>query len=69
MASSGRLGVDARSFGQRVSGYGFEWPGIGDEHLVAFAALPVDAGRRDPFDRLPVAQSRVEPQLVLTVDA
>jgi PIN domain nuclease of toxin-antitoxin system len=67
--SLGRLDVDTRSFSQRVTDYGFEWLEIGNEHLIALATLPVDADHRDPFDRLLVAQSRVEPLLLLTADA
>lgn len=67
--SLGRLEVDTKSFSQRVTDYGFEWLEIGNEHLIALAALPVDADHRDPFDRLLVTQSRVEPLLLLTADA
>lgn len=67
--SLGRLEVDTRLFSERVTDYGFEWLGIGNEHLIAVAALPVDADHRDPFDRLLVAQSRVEPLVLLTADA
>ncbi|MCL4184093.1 MAG: type II toxin-antitoxin system VapC family toxin [Burkholderiaceae bacterium] len=68
-ASLGRLEVDARSFSQRVTDYGFEWLEIGNEHLIAVAELPIDVDHRDPFDRLLVAQSRVEPLVLLTADA
>ncbi len=67
--SLGRLEVDTKSFSQRVTDYGFEWLEIGNEHLIALAALPVDADHRDPFDRLLITQSRLEPLLLLTADA
>jgi PIN domain nuclease of toxin-antitoxin system len=47
---------------------GFRWLPIRNAHLLAVADLETDGVHRDPFDRLLVCQSRVEPMLLLTVD-
>ena len=47
---------------------GFRWLPIRNEHLLAVAELESDGVHRDPFDRLLVCQSRVEPMLLLSVD-
>jgi PIN domain nuclease of toxin-antitoxin system len=39
-----------------------------DTHLLAVAELENDGEHRDPFDRLLVCQSRVEPMLLLSGD-
>jgi len=41
---------------------------IRNPHLLAVAELESDGDHRDPFDRLLVCQSRVEPMLLLSVD-
>ena len=48
---------------------GFRWLPISNVHLLAVANLESDGGHRDPFDRLLVCQSRVEPMLLLTADS
>ena len=47
---------------------GFRWLPISNAHVLAVAELETDGDHRDPFDRLLVCQSRVEPMLLLTVD-
>lgn len=42
---------------------------IGNAHLLAVGDLETDGVHRDPFDRLLVCQSRVEPMLLLTADS
>jgi hypothetical protein len=42
---------------------------IGNAHSLAVGDLETDGVHRDPFDRLLVCQSRVEPMLLLTVDS
>ena len=41
---------------------------IRNAHLLAVAELESGDEHRDPFDRLLVCQSRVEPMLLLSVD-
>jgi PIN domain nuclease of toxin-antitoxin system len=53
---------------------GFRWLQISYAHLLAVANLESDdvqqnGVHRDPFDRLLVCQSRVEPMLLLTANS
>ena len=68
-ASIGRLQVDLPELERLVPLQGFRWLPIRNEHLLAVAQLESDGVHRDPFDRLLVCQSRVEPMLLLTVDS
>ena len=67
-ASIGRLQVDLPELERQVPLQGFRWLPISNAHLLAVADLETDGVHRDPFDRLLVCQSRVEPMLLLTVD-
>jgi PIN domain nuclease of toxin-antitoxin system len=67
-ASIGRLQVDLPELERQVSLQGFRWLPISNAHLLAVGDLETDGVHRDPFDRLLVCQSRVEPMLLLTVD-
>ena len=51
-----------------VQAEGFQWLAISNEHLMEVARLETIEGHRDPFDRLLVAQSRVEPLLLFICD-
>ena len=64
----GRLSVDLTTLEQHVQAEGFQWLAISNEHLLEVARLETIEGHRDPFDRLLVAQSRVEPLLLFTCD-
>ncbi len=66
--SLGRLKVDLSEFEHQVSTVGFRWLPIRNAHLLAVAQLEHNGDHRDPFDRLLVCQSRVEPMLLLTAD-
>jgi PIN domain nuclease of toxin-antitoxin system len=66
--SMGRLRMDMEKFMGRIEADGFEWLDIKNAHLLAVSTLPVFADHKDPFDRLLVAQSLVEPLVFLTVD-
>lgn len=55
-------------FSAAVHAQGFLWLPTRNEHLLAVAGLPVFEDHRDPFDRLPVAQSLTEPLLLVTGD-
>ena len=67
--SMGRLKLDVNQFSDSIERQGFEWLEIKDAHLRAVATLPFIVDHRDPFDRLLVAQSMIEPLLLLTSDA
>ena len=66
--SLGRLDVDLGELEREVSRVGFRWLPLRNAHLLAVAELESDGDHRDPFDRLLVCQSRVEPMLFLTAD-
>lgn len=67
--SIGRLHVDLPELERQVTLQGFRWLPISNAHVLALADLPTDGVHRDPFDRLLVCQSRVEPMLLLSVDS
>ena len=72
--SIGRLQVDLQELERQVHLQGFRWLPISNTHLLAVADLESDGVQqngvhRDPFDRLLVCQSRVEPMLLLTADS
>ena len=66
--SLGRLELDLPELEALVPEQGFHWLPIKNAHLLAVAQLENDGNHRDPFDRLLVCQSRVEPMLLLSVD-
>lgn len=66
-ASSRKLPVDVPLFAQQVEEFGFLWLDIKNQHLLDIAALAVGA-HKDPFDRLLVAQARIEGLTLLTAD-
>ncbi len=66
--SLGRLQVDLPELEQQVPRQGFQWLPIRNNHLLAVAELERDDEPRDPFDRLLVCQSRVEPLVLLSCD-
>ena len=66
--SLGRLQVDLPELERQIPLQGFQWLPIRNAHLLAVAELPSGGDHRDPFDRLLVCQSRVEPMLLLSVD-
>jgi len=67
--SIGRLQVDLPELERQVPLQGFRWLPISNAHLLAVADLETEGVHRDPFDRLLLCQSRVEPMLLLTVDS
>ncbi len=66
--SRGRLRVNLPELERQVPLQGFRWLPIRNPHLLAVAELANEGEHRDPFDRLLVCQSRVEPMLLLSVD-
>lgn len=67
--SISRLQVDLQELERQVPLQGFRWLPISNAHLLAVGNLEPHGVQRDPFDRLLVCQSRVEPMLLLTVDS
>jgi PIN domain nuclease of toxin-antitoxin system len=67
--SLGRLRVNLADLEQQVPQQGFHWLPISNAHLLAVAELDHDGHHHDPFDRLLVCQSRVEPMLLLSLDS
>jgi PIN domain nuclease of toxin-antitoxin system len=66
--------VNLQELERQVPLQGFRWLPISNAHLLAVANLESDSVhrdgiQRDPFDRLLVCQSRVEPMLLLTADS
>lgn len=66
--SLGRLRVDLPELERKLPSLGFRWLPIRNSHLLAVAELENDGEHCDPFDRLLVCQSRVEPMLLLSAD-
>ncbi|MCP9923767.1 type II toxin-antitoxin system VapC family toxin [Synechococcus lacustris C3-12m-Tous] len=67
--SIGRLQVDLPELERQVPLQGFRWLPISNAHLLAVGDLKTDGVHRDPFDRLLVCQSLVEPMLLLTMNS
>jgi len=65
----GKLRVDLPELERHVPLQGFRWLPISNAHLLAVADLETTNGHLDPFDRLLVCQSQVEPMLLLTGDS
>jgi PIN domain nuclease of toxin-antitoxin system len=58
--------VDPRRFRRELLDHGYRELSVDGEHATAVADLPPH--HRDPFDRMLVAQARVEGMTLLTVD-
>jgi PIN domain nuclease of toxin-antitoxin system len=65
--ASGKLPISAPDFAAQMEDFGFRWLDIKNQHLLDVAAMPAGA-HKDPFDRLLVAQARVEGLTLLTAD-
>jgi PIN domain nuclease of toxin-antitoxin system len=65
--SAGKLPIDVTVFAAQVEQFGFRWLDIRTAHLLEIAGMPLE-DHRDPFDRLLVAQARVESLTLLTAD-
>jgi PIN domain nuclease of toxin-antitoxin system len=65
-AGLGRIALDPAELTEALEGGGFTPLPVTSSHAVAVATLP--SIHRDPFDRLLVAQSRVEHLSLLTHD-
>ena len=65
-AAVGKLSVPP-DFAERVTDSGVRLLGLSAEHGLAVADLPLH--HRDPFDRLLVAQARIDELVLMTSDA
>ena len=66
--SLGRLTIDLATFRDQCAADGFHWLPVSAAHSIQVATLPYPSAHRDPFDRMLVAQSRLEPLLLVTPD-
>ena len=66
--SLGRLTIDLATFRDQCLVDGFHWLPVSAAHSLEVARLPYPSAHRDPFDRMLVAQSRLEPLLLVTPD-
>jgi len=66
--SLGRLHLDLAAFRNQCVVDGFHWLPVSAAHSLQVATLPYPSAHRDPFDRMLVAQSRMEPLLLVTPD-
>lgn len=66
--SLGRLHLDLPLFRDQCAADGFQWLPISAQHAMQVATLAYPTAHRDPFDRLLVVQSRIEPLVLLTTD-
>ena len=64
----GRLRLDLGVFCRQLDADGFHWLELAEAHLLRVAQLPAIEDHKDPFDRLLIAQSLVEPMILLTAD-
>lgn len=67
-AGLGKVHIDLPVFAIQVEAMGFSWLPIRNAHILKAAELPAFDEHRDPFDRLLVAQSIVEPLTLLTAN-
>lgn len=65
-AALGKIRADASELAEAIEPGGFRELPVSGRHAAAVATLP--SHHRDPFDRMLVAQSLVEPMHLLTVD-
>jgi PIN domain nuclease of toxin-antitoxin system len=63
----GKLGLDVADLLERLASYGFMELPVRAVHAVEAGRLPLF--HRDPFDRLLVAQARIEDCILVTTDA
>ena len=66
--SLGRVQIDLATFRDQCIADGFHWLPVSAAHSLQVATLPYPSAHRDPFERMLVAQSRMEPLLLVTPD-
>ncbi len=65
----GKIDADPEAMAHAIGESGFIELPISSRHAAHVGKLPVDGEHKDPFDRLLVAQSMVEPLVLLTADS
>lgn len=64
----GRIDADAGEIAQAIKKSGFTELPVSAAHAVQAARLPLLNEHKDPFDRMLVAQSMIEPLVLLSAD-
>jgi PIN domain nuclease of toxin-antitoxin system len=67
-AAIGKIDADASQMAQAIRESGFVELAVSTLHAAHVSRLPLLAQHKDPFDRLLVAQSMIEPLVLLTAD-
>ncbi len=67
-SSLGKIAADAEEMLQAITTSGFRELPVRSAHAAQVAKLPLPTDHKDPFDRLLVAQSMIEPLVLLTAD-
>lgn len=65
----GKIDVDAEEIARAIRDSGFVELPISTTHAAQVARLPLLNDHKDPFDQLLVAQSMIEPLVLLSADA
>jgi PIN domain nuclease of toxin-antitoxin system len=68
-AVTGKIDGDVEAMACAIQESGFYELPVRASHAAQLSRLPLLNGHKDPFDRLLVAQSMVEPLVLLTADA
>lgn len=64
----GKIDADAGEMAQAIRQSGFVELPVSTAHAAQVASLPLSNSHKDPFDRLLVAQSMIEPLVLLSAD-
>ena len=67
-SSLGKIAADAEEMLRAITASGFRELPVRSAHAAQVAKLPLPIDHKDPFDRLLVAQSMIEPLVLLTAD-
>jgi PIN domain nuclease of toxin-antitoxin system len=65
----GKIDADAEEMAQAIKESGFVELAVSTAHTAQVARLPLLDAHKDPFDRLLVAQSMIEPLVLLSADS
>lgn len=65
----GKIDADAEEMARAIKDSGFVELSVSTAHAAQVARLPLLNDHKDPFDRLLVAQSMIEPLVLLSADA
>jgi PIN domain nuclease of toxin-antitoxin system len=64
----GKIEADPEEMAAAIDASGFSELPVSSRHAAQVARLPFNEAHKDPFDRLLVAQSMIEPLVLLTAD-